>query len=153
VLDPGAAWLLARSLQTLPQRVRTQSDTALVLAGFLANHACVRAVRYPWLAGSPGHEVARRQMRGGGGVVCFEPRGGVAAACRFADALRLIPIATSLGGVETVVELPYDLDFLGDRIDASRRRIPALVRMSVGLEAVEDLLADLDQALRAAQDG
>jgi cystathionine beta-lyase/cystathionine gamma-synthase len=155
VLDPGAAWLLARSLQTLPVRVRAEGGSAAALARFLAAHPAIASVRYPGLEGDPGWAVARRQMRGGGSVVCFEPAGGVEAARRFVDALRLIPIATSLGGVETIVELPYDLDFVeaedAPGRAATRQRVPALVRMSVGLENVDDLVADLDQALQAAR--
>jgi len=91
-------------------------------------------------------------MRGGGGVVSFVVKGGTSASRRFADALRLIPIATSLGGVETIVELPYDLDFEADDAGTGVAGSPlgGTIRMSVGLEDVSDLWADLDQALRAA---
>jgi cystathionine beta-lyase/cystathionine gamma-synthase len=151
VLDPHAAWLLMRGIRTLGVRVRRQAETALALARRLTTHDAVEAVSYPYLEGDPGYEVASRQMSGGGGVVSFRVRGGTNGARRFADALELIPIATSLGGVETIVELPYDLDFgaedPGDGHDAASP-LGATVRMSVGLEDVDDLWADLDRALR-----
>ena len=151
VLDPHAAWLLLRGVRTLGVRVRRQAETALALARALARHPAVERASYPYLETDPGYAVASRQMRGGGGVVTFFPRGGVEAARRFADALRLIPIATSLGGVETIVELPYDLDF-GEAIDgAAESPFAGAIRMSVGLEDYADLWADLDQALAVSQ--
>jgi cystathionine beta-lyase/cystathionine gamma-synthase len=109
-------------------------------------------VFYPFLEGDPGYSIASKQMRAGGGVVSFVVKGGTTASRRFADGLRLIPIATSLGGVETIVELPYDLDFEPDDDEGAAAASPlgGTIRMSVGLEDVSDLWADLDQALRAA---
>ena len=148
VLDPHAAWLLMRGIRTLGVRVRRQAETALVLARKLAAHAGIESVSYPYLETDPGYSVASRQMRGGGGVVSFVVKGGATAARRFADALKLIPIATSLGGVETIVELPYDLDFGGDGPESATKSLGGTIRMSVGLEDVTDLWADLEQALR-----
>ena len=92
-------------------------------------------------------------MRAGGGVVTFVPRGGVAAARRFADSLKLIPIATSLGGVETIVELPYDLDF-GEAVEqGAELPFGGAIRMSVGLEDYADLWGDIDHALAQIQSG
>jgi cystathionine beta-lyase/cystathionine gamma-synthase len=110
----------------------------------------VKGVYYPWLDGSPGSAIARDQMRGGGGVVSFELNGGVDAARRFVDALRLIPIATSLGGVETLIEIPGDLDFSPDAPNASG--VPAgLLRLSVGLESPGDLIDDLQLGIAASR--
>src|SRR5689334_1141252 len=95
VLDPHAAWLLIRGVRTLGVRVRRQAESALVLARKLALHPNVESVSYPYLETDPGYAVASRQMRGGGGVVSFAVKGGTTAARRFADALRLVPIATS----------------------------------------------------------
>ena len=142
VLDPEAAWLLFRGLRTLPLRVLRQSDSAARISDRLATHAEVKRVRYPTCAGNVGHALASQQMLAGGSIVSFELRDH-AAARTFINALQQIPIATSLGGVETIVELPYDLDF--DSGPAAES--PALVRLSVGLEPVEPLLADLEQAL------
>jgi cystathionine gamma-synthase len=152
VQDPHAAWLLMRGIRTLGVRVRRQADTALALARNLSSHPAVEAVFYPFLERDPGYAIASKQMRGGGGVVSFVVKGGTGSARRFADALRLIPIATSLGGVETIVELPYDLDFVTEGDDTGEAKSPlgGTIRMSVGLEDVTDLWADLDQALRAA---
>ena len=150
VMDPHAAWLLLRGVRTLGVRVRRQAETALALAGALAKHPAVASVSYPYLETDPGFTVASRQMRGGGGVVTFLPRGGVDAGRRFADSLKLIPIATSLGGVETIVELPYDLDFGEENGDGGPSEVAGAIRMSVGLEDFSDLWADLDQALAAS---
>jgi cystathionine beta-lyase/cystathionine gamma-synthase len=151
ILDPTAAWLLLRGIKTLAVRVARQSESALAIARFLAAHPEVSRVRYPWLESDEGHAAARAQMRAGGGMVSFEPTGGVERARRMLDALRGIPIATSLGGTETIAELPYDLDFDEEHQggDAAGERAPALVRLSVGLESVDELVADLDLALRA----
>jgi cystathionine gamma-synthase len=152
VQDPHAAWLLMRGIRTLGVRVRRQAESALALARKLSLHSSVEAVFYPFLESDPGYAIASKQMRGGGGVVSFVVKGGTSASRRFADALRLIPIATSLGGVETIVELPYDLDFEADDAETGVAGSPlgGTIRMSVGLEDVSDLWADLDQALRAA---
>jgi len=151
VLDPEAAWLLHRGTKTLRLRVERQAASALAVATRLRDHRLVAEVRYPFLPGTPEHAIAVRQMSGGGGVVSFEVEGGGAAARRFVDALRLIPIATSLGGVETVAELPYDLDFDSSETggDAKRGHVPGMVRLSVGLEDPPKLIADLVQALDA----
>jgi cystathionine beta-lyase/cystathionine gamma-synthase len=154
IMDPHAAWLLLRGVKTLGLRVQRQSDTALSLARFLEGRPGVEAVHYPWLESSPSSDLARRQMRGGGGVLSFEVSGGLEGARRFLDALRLIPIATSLGGVETVIEVPSELDFsaqeLGEAADATGIR-PGLIRLSVGTEDLEDLRADLEQGLSALE--
>jgi len=155
VMDPHAAWLLMRGVRTLGLRVRRQADTALALARKLSAHAAVASVAYPYLETDPGYAVASKQMRGGGGVVSFVVKGGAVPARRFADALQLIPIATSLGGVETIVELPYDLDFTaeenGSGNDPSAAAQSGTIRMSVGLEDVADLWSDLQQALDSSR--
>jgi len=151
VMDPHAAWLLLRGVRTLGVRVRRQAETALALARALAKHPAVSSVSYPYLETDPGFAVASRQMRGSGGVVTLIPSGGVDAGRRFADALKLIPIATSLGGVETIVELPYDLDFGEANGDGGTSEVAGAIRMSVGLEDFADLWADIDQALVASQ--
>jgi methionine-gamma-lyase len=147
VADPEAAWLVLRSAATLPLRVVRAASTALTVAQFLLGSSKCELIRYPWLPNDPGYAVARSQMRGGGGVVSFEPKGGVRAARALLDNLKLIAIATSLGGAETVAELPYDLDFRDEEISRDRDRSPALVRLSVGLEDPRDLLDDLEDAL------
>jgi cystathionine beta-lyase/cystathionine gamma-synthase len=149
VQDPHAAWLLMRGVRTLGVRVRRQAETALALARKLSSHPALESVFYPFLESDPGYAIASTQMLGGGGVVSFVVKGGTRGARRFADALALIPIATSLGGVETIVELPYDLDFGEEdgHDGAVESPLGGTIRMSVGLEDVNDLWADLDQAL------
>jgi methionine-gamma-lyase len=152
ILDPHAAWLLLRGMKTLGVRVQRQCDSALEVARFLAGHKGVTAVHYPWLEGSPFHDLARTQMRGGGGVLSFEVEGGLEGARKFLDSLELIPVATSLGGVETVIEIPAELDFGDDELgdDAGRDEIhTGLIRLSVGLEDVQDLIEDLGRGLPA----
>ncbi len=150
VLDPHAAWLLLRGVKTLGLRVQRQCDSALQLAQFLEAHARVERVSYPWLESFPQHDLARRQMRAGGGVISFEVVGGLAGARTLLAALRLIPIATRLGGVESVVEIPYELDFSDDEPGATTN--PGLVRLAVGIEDVIDLKDDLAQALDAVSE-
>ncbi len=152
ILDPQAAWLLLRGLKTLGVRVQRQSDNALEVARFLASRDGVTAVHYPWLESSPHYDLARRQMSGGGGVLSFEVENGLDGARRFLDALELIPIATSLGGVETVIEVPSELDFCEEELGEAAQRTaihPELIRLSVGIEEVEDLIEDLRKGLAA----
>jgi methionine-gamma-lyase len=153
ILDPHAAWLLLRGIKTLGVRVERQSASALAIARKLAASPSVSAVHYPFLEGSPYYAVASKQMRGGGGVLSFVARDGIAGARRFVDALELIPTATSLGGVESVVEIPADLDWseeeLGAAAAAQTGIPPGLVRFSVGIEDLDDLLADVDRGLNA----
>lgn len=150
ILDPQAAWLLLRGIKTLGLRVRKQCDNAHEIAQWLETQPQIEAVYYPWLESSPYRALADRQMRGGGGVVSFVIPGGLDGARAFVDALELIPIATSLGGVETVIEIPAELDFgpeeLG-RAGCAPNADPGLVRLAVGIEDPHDLLADLEQAL------
>lgn len=155
VLDPHASWLLLRGIKTIGVRVKRQAESALALARLLQRSAAVDAVEYPWLETSKGYPIAMRQMRGGGGVLTFTLKGGVDAARRFADALEIISVATSLGGVESLIEIPADLDYseeaLGDA--ASSTGIPSgLLRLSVGIEDLEDLVADVERGLAAVPD-
>ncbi|MCP4660449.1 MAG: aminotransferase class I/II-fold pyridoxal phosphate-dependent enzyme [bacterium] len=153
VLDPHAAWLLMRGMRTLGVRVRQQCEQALELARFLERQPQVRRVHYPWLDSSPYVEVARRQMRGGGGVLSFELDGDLATARAFLSALQVIPIATSLGGVESLIEIPAELDFGEEELGAAAEKsgvAPHLVRLSVGIEDLDDLTADLRRGLKAA---
>lgn len=150
-LDAHAAWLVIRGLKTLGLRLARQNETAMIVAGFLENHPGVLQVHYPGLVTDPGHEVARRQMTGFGGVVTFEVRGGADGARRVVDALSLGYRAANLGGVETV----YGPPALTSHVEcgpAERLRVgirDGLIRYAVGLEDAEDLMADLTNALKA----
>ena len=147
--DPHAAYLTYRGLKTLALRVRRQNETAQRLAEFLEGHPKVQRVWYPGLASHPDHDVARRQMDGFGGVVSFEVDGDLQAASQVIDSVRLPLIASSLGGVETLIEQPALMSYFEF---SSEERLKVgikdnLVRLSVGIEDAEDLIADLDQAL------
>lgn len=151
-LDPHAAWLLLRGAKTLAVRVERQNENATRLAAFLEAHAAVARVRYPWLPSHPQHELARRQMRGGGGMISFELAGGRDAGLRLVEATALMVLAVSLGGVETLIEHPASMTHgpLND-LELARAGIgPGLIRLSVGVEDADDLIADLDQALARA---
>ncbi|MBJ3775050.1 trans-sulfuration enzyme family protein [Acuticoccus mangrovi] len=144
VLSPFDAWLLTRGMRTLHLRVAAMSRSALAIATFLAAHPKVERVRYPGLADHPAHAAAARQMTGGfGGLVSFDVAGGAAAALAVAGRLALIRRATSLGGVESVVEHRHSIE------PASTGMPEGLLRLSVGIEATEDLITDLDQSLAA----
>ena len=147
VLGPFEAWLLLRGMRTLFLRVPRSAESALRIAERLAAHPAVAEVYYPGLPSHPGHAVAARQMSGGFGMLLsFRPRGGEAAAKQVAGSLRLFRNATSLGGVESLVEHRAPVEGPGTRVPDD------LLRLSIGIEAVEDLLADLDRALAPAAD-
>ena len=141
VIGPMEAWLLARGMRTLPLRMREMSRNAMILSEFLADHPQVEKVMYPGLPDHPGHALAAQQMSGGfGGLLSFVVKGGAEAALKAAGRLQLFHRATSLGGVESLVEHRHTIE--------PHTGIPeGLLRLSVGIEDVEDLGADLGQAL------
>ena len=148
-LDPHACFLLHRGLKTLAVRMRHQNQSALELARFLEGHPAVERVNFPGLKGHPDHQRAARLLDGFGGMLSFEPAGGVEAADRCLARLTLPYVAPSLGGVESLITRPATTSHSGmspqDRAKAGIS--DQLVRVSVGLEAVEDLIADFEQAL------
>jgi len=154
-LDPHACWLLLRGLQTLPLRVRAQSDTAWAVAQQLAASAVVSHVRHPFLDSHPACAVARRQMTSGGSMIAFAMHGGLESTRAFVRALRWIPLASSLGSVYTTLEVPEELDFaeeaIGERA-AAFAMPPGLVRLSVGSEALADVVRDIALGLGAVAD-
>lgn len=149
VLDPHAAYLVARGVKTLALRVRHQNASALAVANLLAEHPAVAKVWYPMRADHPDHAHAGRYLRGGGGVVSFELHGGLAAGTTFVDAMQIPKLAPSLGGVESLVEQPALMSFYELTPDERQAIgiVEGLVRLSVGVEDVEDLQADVSQAL------
>jgi len=149
-MDPHACFLLHRGLKTLALRVGFQNGSALRIARFLAGHAAVARVNYPGLEDHPGHARAARLFDGFGGMLSFELKGGVEAAERFMKAVKLPIIAPSLGSVETLMTRPATTSHLGMSAE-DRKRIgiaDGLIRLSVGVEATEDLIRDFDEALR-----
>jgi methionine-gamma-lyase len=148
-MDPEAAFLLIRGMKTLEVRVWRQCATALTLAKYLEKHPKVARVHYPGLASHPDHRLAKRQMRGFGGMLAFDLKGGLAAARRFCDRARIFLMAASLGGAESLAVLPiytshYNMSLAELRAASVE---PGTVRVSVGLEDAEDLIEDLRQAL------
>jgi cystathionine gamma-synthase len=141
-LGPFEAWLLLRGLRTLHLRVAAASRNALVIAQKLEAHPAVARVTYPGLVSHPQHAIAARQMTGGfGGMLSFEVKGGAAGALALVSRLKLIKAATSLGGVETLIEYRKPIEGPGSDVPDN------LLRLSVGCEHVEDIWADLAQAL------
>lgn len=151
VLDPHAAWLALRGIKTLGLRSERIFRSAKAVATFLSSQPSVRNVRYPLHPAHPHFAVASKQMHGGGCVVVFSIRGGREAARVFLDGLKFIQIASSLGGVETVIELPYDLDWVekarSAQQDGQEKIDLGHVRLSIGIEPAEEIIADLEQAL------
>jgi cystathionine beta-lyase/cystathionine gamma-synthase len=150
-MDPHPAFLALRGLKTVHLRVQRQCENALALATHLQAHPKLSRVIYPGLSSHPGHETARRQMSGFGGMVALVLRGGLPAAERFFDGLRLMARAVSLGGVETLVSLPVHTSHHGytDEQLALAGVDPGTVRVSLGVEDAADLLEDADRALAA----
>jgi cystathionine gamma-synthase len=152
IIDPLAAYFLVRGLKTFALRIARQNANAQVLAEFLAMHPKVTAVHYAGLPSHPHHDVARRQMRGFGGVISFEIAGNLEATSRVVDACRIPQIAPSLGGVESLIEQPALMSFY-ELTTEERLMIGIkdnLIRYSVGIEDSEDLVADLATALEQA---
>jgi methionine-gamma-lyase len=148
-MDPGAAYLLIRGIKTLGVRVQRQGENALAVARFLERHPKVARVHYPGLPSHPDQRLANKQMRGFGSMLAFDLKGGLPAARRFCDRVRLFLLAASLGGVESLVILPiYSSHYNMSEEELRRAGVsPGTVRVSMGLEDKEDLIADLKQAL------
>jgi len=140
---------MIRGMKTLEVRMQRQCKTAMAVAKFLAKHPKVAAVHYPGLASHPDHHLAKRQMRDFGAMMSFDMKGGLAAARRFCDRVRVFLLAASLGGVESLVILPIYTSHYKLSLDELKGAgvVPGTVRVSVGLEDPEDLIEDLRQAL------
>ena len=146
VASPFDSWIVLRSLKTLGVRMDRHCANAARIVGFLGEHPAVASVLYPGLPSHPGHDIAARQMSGFGGMVSFRLREGEDAALKVCERTQLFTLAESLGGVESLIEHPGRMTHASAA--GSPLEVPGdLVRLSVGIEDVEDLLADLDQAL------
>lgn len=148
-MDPDPAYLLIRGLKTLEIRVRRQCESAMTVALFLERHPRIGRVHYPGLRSHPDHRLAKRQMSGFGGMLAFDVKGGLPAARRFCDKSQIFLLAASLGGVESLIVLPiYTSHYRMSAGELSAAGVgPGTVRMSIGLEDPDDLLADLKMAL------
>lgn len=149
-MDPEAAFLVSRGIKTLTLRVKRQGENAMAVAKFLEKHPKVARVHYPGLASHPDHALAKRQMRGFGSMMAFDLKGGLPAARRFCDRVRLFLLAASLGGVESLVVLPaYTSHYNMSAKELAQAGVaPGSVRVSIGIEDSADLIEDLRQALR-----
>ncbi len=151
-LSPFNAWVLSKGLETLALRMEQHCRNAHALAEWLERHPAVRRVAYPFLPSHPQHELAKRQMKLGGGLVTFEIRGGLPAGKRFIDALQMCSRSSNLGDVRTIVTHPASTTH-SKLTEAERRTTgitPGLIRVSVGLEHIDDIRADIERALRQA---
>lgn len=149
VPSPFDCWLTVRGLKTLPVRMKQHCENALAVAKFLEAHPKVAKVHYPGLPSHPDHELAKRQMRGFGGMVSFEVKGTAEDACTFAESCDVFLLAESLGGVESLIGYP---PLMSHATMTEEQRLekgipPTLIRLSVGIEDVEDLIEDLAKAL------
>jgi len=148
-MDPHAAFLLLRGLKTLAVRVERQNQSALRIAEFLSKHPKVARVHYPMLKTHPDYSLASKQMAGAGGVLSFEVQGSGADACRVAEALNLFTLAPSLGGVESLISIPVLTSHAMIAPELRRKMgvTEQMLRLSVGIENVDDLIADLENGL------
>jgi methionine-gamma-lyase len=148
-IDPHQSWLVLRGIRTLGMRVERAQQNAIAIAQWLEQHEEVAWVRFPGLPSHPQFELARRQMSGPGSVIAFELRGGTEAGRILMNSVRMITLAVSLGGVESLIEHPASMTHKGVPVDEQRRQgiTAGLVRLSVGCEDLDDLVADLAQAL------
>ncbi len=149
-IDPFASYLLYRSLKTFPLRIERQNANALELAKYFESHPRIKRVIYPGLKSHPSHAVARRQMKAYGGIVTVEVKGGLERAVRFVDQLQIAVNAMSLGGVETLVSIPlYSSHINMNQAELARHGVtPGMVRISTGIENIDDLKEDFNRALR-----
>jgi len=151
ICDPHAAFLVGRSLKTLTLRVRHQNASAMLIAEWLQKHPRIERVYYPGLPSHPSHAIARTQMAGFGGVVSFVVKGGLEAASRVVDSMKLALIGPSFGGVESLIEQPAVMSYY-EMTTEQRAAVgiaDGLVRFSVGIEDAADLIGDLEQSLAA----
>ncbi|MEE8193938.1 MAG: PLP-dependent aspartate aminotransferase family protein [Dehalococcoidales bacterium] len=148
--SPFDCWLVLRGIETLPVRMKRHEENATAIADYLKGHPALKRVFYPGLSTHPGHEIARRQMKGFGGVVSFELKGGTQAVNSFLRKVRVFALAESLGGVASLAEYPATMSHASMPEDY-RQKVgitEELVRLSVGLENIDDLIDDLSQALK-----
>lgn len=148
-LSPFNAWMFSKSLETLPARMDRHCDNALALATFLENHEEVEWVKYPFLPSHPQYELAKKQMKKGGGVVAFNIKGGYEAAKNFLDKLEILSLSANLGDSRTIATHPASTTHskLSEEEREAVNITPGLLRIAVGLEAVQDIQGDIDQAL------
>ncbi len=151
-MSPFNAWVLSKSLETLDVRMERHSKNALIVAEMLEQHPNVNWVKYPFLPSHPQYAIAKKQMKAGGGVLCFEIKGGAAAAAKFLDSLQMISLTSNLGDSRTIAAHPANSTHskLSEEERLSVGITRGLIRISTGLEHVDDIIADIKQALEKA---
>jgi len=150
ILDPMTAFLAARGMKTLDLRVKRQNENAMKVAQFLAKHEKVSMVHYPGLPSHPDHEIAKKQMKGFGGMISFELKSDFDGTKKFVDHLKVIKIATSLGGVSTLITQPVTNTHVGLSPEERKKTgiSDSLLRISIGIEDPELIISDMEQAFR-----
>ncbi len=149
-LSPFNAWILGKSLETLPIRIEKHVSNALALASLLENHPQIKTVKYPFLASHPQYALAKKQMKAGGGIVTFEVKGENQGAIRFMNKLKMIKLSSNLGDTRSIITHPFSTTH-SKLTEEERQNVsifPGLIRISVGLENVQDLFNDINQALK-----
>jgi len=149
-LSPFNAWVLSKSLETLAIRVEKHSDNALKVAEFLENHPAVSSVKYPFLKSHPQYEIAKKQMKFGGNIIAFELKGGKEAGKKFIDAIKLFSVSANLGDTRTIVTHPASSTHskLNSEELKAANLTDGLIRISIGLENIEDIYSEINQALK-----
>jgi O-succinylhomoserine sulfhydrylase len=150
-LSPFNAWLLSKSIETLDVRMERHASNAFYLAQALENHPQINWVKYPFLLSHPQHAIAKKQMRDGGGIVCFELKGGLDAGRKFLNSLGMLSLTANLGDTRSIASHPASTTH-AKLTEEERQTVgitPGLIRISVGLERKEDILGDIKQALDA----
>lgn len=152
-MSPFNAWVLSKSMETLHIRMARHSESALTLAKALEGNPLLEWVKYPMLESHPQHAIAKKQMSGGGGIVCFELKGGLQSGTRFLDALKMLTLTANLGDSRSIASHPASTTH-AKLTDAERVQVgitPGMIRISVGLENVQDILEDILQALEKSK--
>jgi O-succinylhomoserine sulfhydrylase len=148
-LSPFNAWVLSKSLETLDVRMERHGNNALALAKALEGHPKIKYVKYPYLPSHPQHRIALKQMKNGGGIVCFELAGGLQSGRKFLDSLKMLSLTANLGDTKSIASHPASTTHA--KLSEDERQAvnitPGLIRISVGLEHVDDIIGDIRQAL------
>lgn len=150
-MSPFNAWVLSKSLETLAVRVEKHCENALKVAEFLSTNEKISLVKYPFLKSHPQYKIAKKQMTLGGNIIAFEIKGGIEAGKKFLNSIKLCSLSANLGDTRTIVTHPASTTHfrLSEEERLAAGITPGLVRVSVGLENVNDVISDLDQALKS----
>jgi O-succinylhomoserine sulfhydrylase len=148
-LSPFNAWLLSKSLETLDVRMERHASNALKIAEALKDHPKISGLKYPFLSNHPQYKIAKKQMRDGGGIVCFELKGGIESGRKFLDSLQMLSLTANLGDTKSIASHPASTTHakLTEQERQAVNITPGLIRISVGLEHPDDILNDILQAL------